>query len=387
MQDMYTAGDVNTQPNTQSFRSVLLAWSLTGRRNRKYSEPAALRAQHILEWMVWLHNAGENDLARPDAECFDIVLHTWAASGHQDASRKTEKLLLWMEQLYEDGNELVKPRISELNQVLMAWSRSREKGSAQWAHDILRRVERISEEVGNEDIRPNGTSYGAVAYAWAKSAEKNSSRKAESILKIMEQRYMSGELALRPYTGIFNVVIESFAKSNDFRAYTCARAVLDRQIVLYQSGLRCCKPDVYGYTSVISSCAATAGPRTHRLKAFDVAEATFRELCLSDYGSPNHVTFGTMLKACAYLLPPGCERRSRLTKEFFLHCIQMGCVGDMVLTRLKDAASPSLYNQLLGSIEKNDLPLGWTWNIPDDKQHKKWRKGKRRKHRNNVTSS
>eukprot|EP00568_Trieres_chinensis_P009562 CAMPEP_0183300032 /NCGR_PEP_ID=MMETSP0160_2-20130417/6587_1 /TAXON_ID=2839 ORGANISM="Odontella Sinensis, Strain Grunow 1884" /NCGR_SAMPLE_ID=MMETSP0160_2 /ASSEMBLY_ACC=CAM_ASM_000250 /LENGTH=492 /DNA_ID=CAMNT_0025462383 /DNA_START=140 /DNA_END=1618 /DNA_ORIENTATION=+ len=371
MQDMFASGETNVQPDLESFRSVLVACSSASVK-RDDSELAALRAQRVLEWMVHLHNTGKNDLAKPDAQCFELVLHSWAFSGRVDAPKRVEELLLWMEHLYSHGQEQLKPKTAGLNQVLMAWSRSGGKGSAQRAHDILQHMERVSKNLGDDDIAPNGTSYGAVVYAWAKSGEDNFARKAESVLRRMEERYIRGATNLRPYTGLFNVVIDSFAKTNDRRSYQAARAVLDRQIILYEIGLKCSKPDVYGYTSVISSCASTAGPSMDRLRAFNVAESTFLELCRSDFGEPNHVTYGTMLKACAHLLPRGSRRRTRITKELFSRCCQDGCVGDMVLARLREAASPSMYKKLMEETDGGKLPPEWTRNIPQsERRHKK----------------
>ena len=69
----YEIGVDNIQPNLESFRLVLKAWSQVGHEGKNY---AALRASRILEWMIHSHKVGLNSLAAPDAECFDIVFLT-----------------------------------------------------------------------------------------------------------------------------------------------------------------------------------------------------------------------------------------------------------------------------------------------------------------------
>ena len=75
MQDRYAAGNVPVQPNTASFRSVLLAWerasaasSSTTSKQHHGTTHGAQRAQRILEWMISLHEADANELAKPTSE-------------------------------------------------------------------------------------------------------------------------------------------------------------------------------------------------------------------------------------------------------------------------------------------------------------------------------
>ena len=94
------------QPNTESFRQVLRAWSQVGQEGNHY---AAFHANRILEWMIHLDNIDEYSIAIPDADCFDTVLKIWAKSSNEDAPFKTEELIMKMDSLYMNGNESVKP--------------------------------------------------------------------------------------------------------------------------------------------------------------------------------------------------------------------------------------------------------------------------------------
>jgi hypothetical protein len=148
---------------------------------------------------------------------------------------------------------------------------------------------------------------------------------------------------------------------------------LDRQLYLYnEHGCEECKPDVIGFTSVLASCASEP-KRQEKIKAFHVALATFQQLenNAEEYGSPNHVTYGTMLKACARLLPNGSAERKKWNKYFFNKCIASGMVGGMVLGRVREAASKEEYNMLMKGHSKNSLPESWTCNVREKSDYRR----------------
>jgi hypothetical protein len=147
---------------------------------------------------------------------------------------------------------------------------------------------------------------------------------------------------------------------------------------LYEDGCESCKPDVFGYTSVIASCAAETGMwnKDERTTAFYVAMKTYTELKKSD-DKPNHVTYGTMLKACARLLPPGSSVRRKTVRKIFRECCEAGCVGDMAISRLREAA-PEVYKELLQGHSKHALPEEWTCNVNETSGYRKKRAAPKR---------
>uniref|UniRef100_A0A7S3V5X8 Uncharacterized protein n=1 Tax=Chaetoceros debilis TaxID=122233 RepID=A0A7S3V5X8_9STRA len=399
MQDAYSEGEVDVQPDLESFRLVLQAWSLASSQGQGREEHAPHRAQRMLEWMLMLYDSGENALIQPDGNCFEIVLNAWAKSNHKDAPRKTEELIMQMDRLYSEGNYKVKPNRMHFNQVLTAWSKSKPVdmpspkqrqqysiATARRAESILNHMNTISKggetdyhpdniyanaeqrtiDSANHDISPNIATYSAVCLAWAKSKHDDCGRRAEKILKQVEHRFkIYNDVNNTPDTILYNMVIDAHSKTSSNKAHVKSRAVLDRQINMVKKyGNKKCRPDVYSFTSVLASCASLNGSssRKEKLHAFEIARSTFDEMCRSDV-QPNHVTYGTMLKACGRLLPLGKERR-KFTREYFRKACDAGCVGDMVLDRLKDAASPIQYNGLLNGHTRNTLPAEWTSQVP-----------------------
>jgi len=378
MQDRYEAGNASVQPNTASFRSVLLAWerAASSAESEHDATNAAQRAQRILEWMISLHEAGANDSAEPSYECFDIVMKAWCQTKHADAPRIVEQLLVRMEQLYREGNAGVQPHTRHYNHVLWAWRRSNQKGAAHRAEEILEHMNKLS-SLDESKVRPNFDSYNACLTTWAGSDENCAARKAESLLRKMESAYKDdSNKELEPDAVMYNLVINAWAnvastaKTNGRLPYESARRMLDRQIDLYeQHGATKCRPDAYGYTSVIKACDNMSGKsKRQRDKAFRVAETTFLELCSSEHAAPNHVAYGTMLKACAHLLAPGSKQREQVSRLVFDKACRDGCVGAMVLNRFKEAASSASYKDVMGDIKKNSLPYDWTFRVPKNDQ-------------------
>lgn len=144
---------------------------------------------------------------------------------------------------------------------------------------------------------------------------------------------------------------------------------------LYQAGYKNARPDEVTYTSVLNSCAfpATLDRKTRR-KALDTAIFTLRELRSSRYGQPNEVTYGTFIQACANLLSDDDEMLRAVIEEAFQQACKDGQVGQMVLTRLRDAAPEGLYEELLAKVSNSptpsvsDLPLEWRCNLREEKK-------------------
>ncbi len=363
MQDAYASGEKEVQPDLESFRLVLRAWS-----QAKGEENAPYRAQQILEWMNSLYESQENPSVQPDAECFDIVLHTWALSGHSEAPQRTEELILYMDKLLREGNDRAKPTRFSFNQVLNAWSKVKGPEAAKRAEGILRNMIEIGKSK-DSDLIPNVVSYSAVISSWCKSQHDDRGRRAERILKLAEKHNKQSNEEVCLDNVIYNLVIDAHAKTSSNKAHLRARAVLDRLVDQYDKGEKRCKPDVYSFSSVLSSCANLSGSKKERQIAFDIAQSTFDDMIRFGV-KPNHVSYGIMLKACARLVPMGKERRKHVNHYWKAAC-RDGCVGGMVLDRLRDASSKVQYEALLKGNDENNLPAKWTSRVPANEKYKR----------------
>ena len=368
MEERYQDGDINVQPDLSSFKAVLMAWRESG------SSYSAHRAQRVLSWMLRLYEEGTNERVLPDSDCFDIVLQTWSRSKDKMAPRYAEKLLGEMEKVSQSTqSKRLKPRTVSFNAVLGSWYKSKEKFAYKRVCSILEFMENLYYVEKNERVKPDAATYSIVMGSLAKAADVRGAKKADKILRRLEKEYKAGNLSWEPDTILFNTAIGCWTKSRSEGAYRKARSILDRQLHVYNSGSKKCRPDVYGYTSVLSSCAVEPGNRKEKDKAFNVATSTFTELeqRSEEFGSPNHVTYGTMLKACAHLLPPSSPLRKQWTRRLFEDCAKNGQVGDMVVSRLREAASLPEFKELMQGYTRNSLPRAWTRNVKEKNDYRR----------------
>lgn len=396
-------GIQEVRPDLNSFKFVLTAWS-----RAKGEEYAPHRAQRLLDWMISLYDSGTNESIQPDAECYEIVLSTWAQSGHVDAPRKTEQLIMMMDRRYQANPSSAKPTTVHFNHVMAAWTKSMDHPhhlnhatatkhsssstsnmntslphnlhAAHRAQDILHHMTIFSRREADLNVMPNLATYATVISAWAKSKTEDCGKRADAILRMVEKQNLASirnynmedhdvhhghdRFHFFPDTIMFNQVIDAYAKESSNNSYSRARDVLLRQMNLYKKYRNPkCKPDVYSFTGVLSACASFNGPRKDRLLAFQLCQETYADMLRANV-SPNHVTYGTLMKACARLLPEGKEKR-QYTREYFRKAQSDGCVGEMVMNRLSEAASDAQYHGLLKGFNKSNLPEEWTYNVPE----------------------
>jgi hypothetical protein len=356
-------------PNLSSFKACLMAW-------RQASVPyAALRAQRILDWMIRLHYQDEYVPALPDADCFDIVLQLTSRSGHEQAPQQAERVLMSMHQLYRrTGLEKVKPRHSSFNAVLSAWSKST------WSTETLNRVTKllsVMELAAESDplVGPDAVSYNIVMSTLARQPNVLlAAAQADALLRHIVTLYKkqserpSGHYSpsFCPEPLLFNIAIGLWAKSGITCSYRKARSILEKQLALAREpGSAVAMPDIVGWTSVLTCCAAESGHAEERDRALQAAIATYRQLKALDGGavSANYVTYGTMLKACAKLHPIKSPLRQKWASEVFADAVAAGCVGDMVVSKLREAVPHEVYRELLQGHSRHKFPAEWTMNV------------------------
>jgi hypothetical protein len=370
-------------PNLSSFKACLMAW-------RQANVPyAALRAQRILDWMIRLHqdeNAQQASL--PDADCFDIVLQLTSRSGHAQAPQQTERVLMSMHQLYRrTGLDKVKPRHSSFNAVLLAWSKSK------WSTETLTHMTKllsVMELAAESDplVGPDAVSYNIVMSTLAKQPNVIlAAAQADALLRHIVTLYQkqserqSGRYgpSFCPEPLLFNIAIGLWAKSGTTGSYRKARSILQKQLSLAREpGSAVAMPDIVGWTSVLTCCAAEPGHAQERDRAFQAAIATYRQLKSLDGGtvSANYVTYGTMLKACAKLHPIKSPLRETWARRVFADAVSAGCVGDMVVSKLREAVPHEVYRELLQGHSRHKLPAAWTMNVCEQSEFR-YRQAKR----------
>ena len=340
MQEMYEAGDEDVQPNVESFQIAIEAWT-----KASDNEDAPRRAHQILERMCSVYTSGKNDLAAPDTLCFHMVLKAWSASNKLESPIMTEQLIMWMQHLENNGLDSIKSDTICFNMAMSAWLKSGDLSAERRIREIFEYMDKTSRD-GHSNFKPDARAFNIVISSMSHAAKKpdsSAARRADKMLVRMETGFLTGDEALRPDTIVYNQVINYWAKAQSVRGHFLkARKVLDRQISMHESGVNKCKPDVMSYTSVIAACASTFGSWGEKKRAFGLAHKTFMECC--EHSKPNDVTYGIMFKAVSRLIQSKKER-DRYSRTLFGLICDDGCLGEMALTRFREAASKSLFEE------------------------------------------
>ena len=377
------------EPNTETFRLVLVAWGNAARSCKKPADKifASHRAWDTLAWMVRRYKSNEQRAyahAKPDAHCFELVMTTWAQNGHVEAANRVEELLFILDRLYQAellkksdhdddyvvlNGSVLRPTTRCFDQVLSALAQRSEGNpeAAQRAENILDHMETLADQ-GVEDAGPSLATYCAASGAWAKVGGLEGAHKADGILRRIEQRLLRGEDSFQPDCLAYNIVTDSFVKARSKESYKLARKVLDRQMEMYSKhNVDRCKPDVFSFSLVLNGCASTYGSQKERLKVFGVARSTFQDM-LSLGVQPNQITLGIMLKCANKLLQPGSEKRESFVRDIFKRSRRDGLVDSAVINSLRLAASDELFGELVGGNDRSSkIPPEWSYNVAKKK--------------------
>lgn len=207
----------------------------------------------------------------------------------------------------------MKPDEITLCGVLNAWANHAAKGGALRAQEILDHTESLS-------LEERGFAHSIICHnilikAWGRSRASDSVQRAEAILNKLEEKCRNKG--------------ESANGNKDERSPTI-------------------RPDVTTYSSVINCCAYYSGDEAGRKEALDLALRTFSKIQNDKMceDGPNNITFGTMLKAIAKLMPIG-PAQEKLLESLFRQCQKSGQVDSFVLSQVKAASTSHQYRRLV----------------------------------------
>jgi len=139
---------------------------------------------------------------------------------------------------------------------------------------------------------------------------------------------------------------------------------------MYEAGNSSARPNVVPYTTVINACAYAVGDEAEKENAMQIATATFNELCASEYGEPNDVTYSDYLVAIRKLLPSDDEEKAKTIASVFQKCCKEGKVSDFVLRRLENASTGQQLSELYQSVGFDGVsrvPVEWRRNVVEQR--------------------
>jgi hypothetical protein len=179
--------DYHVQPNVVSYSTVLDAWA------KSSHSQAPNRAQAMLNYMRSSSRLSPNAISgttvmkalpNPDFYSFSTVLYAWSKSQLPNAAEQAERLLVRMQELYDENLMAHPPNVICYSNVLACWAHSGVPGAAQRALDILRAMQQLQ-----PGVSPNRISYNTVMNAWANEARRNDDavHQVQALLEELEQ--------------------------------------------------------------------------------------------------------------------------------------------------------------------------------------------------------
>lgn len=265
--ELYKRGALGIKPDKISHTSVLNCWAKSGREYVNAGE----RAETMLDEMNQMAFAGDEQM-RPDTMSYSAVINAYACIGNAD---KAEKIFKTMYHAYNNGIKNAKPDVLALNMVLTAWSRSKATNAPERAEAIIKSLN-YQESRNMLFIKPDIVSYSTILHCWAKSGRKNAGDRAEAILREVERLDCAGYEKMKPNTVFYNSLINIYAKAGNVdRAEFILKEMYDR----YLNGNIYIKPDIQSFNTVLDgwskSKAANAPERAETTleQMVDLAEA------------------------------------------------------------------------------------------------------------------
>lgn len=309
---------------------------------------------------------------KPNKVSFAIAINCLAKSKEKGAALKATELLDRMEKLYNEGDAEYQPNTIIYTAVIDALAKSGERDAPEKAAELLKRM------LGQQ-ILPNYKTYNAYINLLSKTRHMGAAIKAESILKKMEQ---SKNDACKPTTITYTSVIQCYSVSNEKGKAKKAKQLLEQMKKVHIT------PNVYTYTAVVSACASsTFTNEQEREEILQIAHSAFKELENPDNkcGYPNHVTYSTFLKACANLLPQQ-DKKDKVSGVIFQKCVRSGQLDGTVFSQLRQIMSKDVLTRFIEEelqaidttdvdlecdniedISVKDLPHEWRSNVKDSR--------------------
>jgi pentatricopeptide repeat protein len=247
--------------DAETYSNAILAWS-------KCSEAgSAEQAHQLLLDMLNRYQAGAFPVgSEPTLIAFNGVITAWGKTGRVD---KAEEVLWLMEEFRPECQELVPDAVS-YNSVLHAYT-LRNPNKKQALEKALHLVQYMENNYQTQpSIKPNTFTYKTLMKCWIQSGEPNVAESVEKVLLQMEQLWKEGDYAVEPNNRIFNMVINAYAKSDDFFAARKAFDLLGRMKTSSK-----CQPDIISYTSVMECLSKSADPKAVQ-QAEELLDEAFR---------------------------------------------------------------------------------------------------------------
>ena len=356
-------------PNTETYLFLLSAWA-------KSKEPwSAERATQILEHMEKAYDSGTNIYAKPNGQCYTLVIESLCKTDQYLAAWQAEKVLLrYIARHYADATFDTDFNSDLFMSVINSFTTHRLKRDEEGILPsyAVRRLFQEMEKLyvsGNYECKPKIESYNVLLRHWRDGA-KSPWQAKETLEKLHAKFLLEEDEDLNPNTESYNIVLEAIAKSKITKKAEMSARILTQMVRHHLDGNPNAKPNVESFNYVFGACSTTdSDDQRVKRAALRVASVTFKHLQSSDFSKPNSVTYGLMLMSCDNLLPIRSNERKTLTEAIFKSCCRDGHVDAFVVNCLRKVCSPNDFHNLVSKrLVNDDFLESWTCNVSVSKK-------------------
>jgi len=396
--------DMSVKPNAAIYSACVSAYAKSN--SSKSSQKAVL----LLEELKTLYEETGDPDFRPDNVMYGAVLDSISKNGTEESVNQSMQILDEMEKNYDSKQTTVAPNRYTYTSVLHAISKTKPTNGVALAEFLMKRMDDRSRSLQDNSVRPDKVTFSVLLDILSRS-KGDYVDLAEKWLKEMAERYIKGELGLKPDTFIYTALINCYWKSGRQNAGFEAEKVLNLIEENYDQGDIGCKPDIFAYTSTINAygrswsedkahkvweiykrmkerysngdvslkpnkiiltsiinvCGYPTKSPAGKKTSLKVLLECMLELQTSKFINPDSKTICTLLNALKYTVENDAQLYRIGAAVFELSC-KKGLTDELVLNTLKDSY-PKLYQKLpfydgaTGHLEMNQMPSEWSRHV------------------------
>ena len=272
-------------------RTILLMKSWTRRASMKGSKAPHV-VERILKRLVQERDAG-NQMVKIDTKLYNILLKAWSRCREKGSAERCEDILLRMQNMHLNGiNDYVKPNVESYNHVIKAIVQHGNRRTAVEKAENL-----VSQMLQDDTVSPNRRSFNLLLYAVSNSSQKNAGERAESILHTMKREYDNGQgnVFAKVDTNTYNQVMGAWVRCRQPGFEAKIQALFD-EIVSAPKEMSL-RPDTDTFNALLGGYLKSKQPDslTRIEETLQVMHKDFE--AGNDAAKPDHVTMNTLTTA------------------------------------------------------------------------------------------
>lgn len=278
MWQLYDEGDEAMMPTTVTYASIINLFAKC-----EHFE----KAEFYLNELERKYNELHHESLRPNIICYNTCLSSFSRASKEAEALRAEALLHRM--THEAG---LSPDSFSMTNVISAWSNSNNPDRAE---NVLNTMQSLYEG-GNVSMKPTTVSFGAVLQGYARAGDV---KRAEAIVEHMETlMHTDGFGEMRPNSVIFNILINTHARSKAPGAADKVLSILDKMKKYRQEGHNEASPNTITYNSVLTALASSRSDEFEKAKGL-LQEMEEAKETLDGSIFPNNITYSTFLRILA----------------------------------------------------------------------------------------